>query len=114
VPPGGFPWATFWTNVSGSFVLGLLLVLLVGRFVTERFPTAREVRAAAGTGFLGAYTTFSTFSVETDVLLKDGHAAVAACYVVASLAVGLTAAWAGIRLGRLVPAGRPRPSAREA
>jgi len=114
VPPGGFPWATFWTNVSGSFVLGLLLVLLVGRFVTERFPTARDVRAAAGTGFLGAYTTFSTFSVETDVLLKAGHAGVAAGYVVASLVVGITAAWAGILLGRLVPAGRPVPNAQEA
>ena len=114
VPPGGFPWATFWTNISGSFVLGLLLVLLIGRFVTERFPTARDVRAAAGTGFLGAYTTFSTFSVETDVLLKDGHATVAASYVVASLVVGITAAWAGILLGRLVPAGHPLPNAQEA
>jgi CrcB protein len=114
VPPGGFPWATFWTNVSGSFVLGLLLVVLIGRFVTERFPTARDVRAAAGTGFLGAYTTFSTFSVDADLLLRDGHVAVAASYVVASLLVGITAAWAGVLLGRLVPAGRPLPNAQEA
>ena len=98
VPPGGFPWATFWTNVSGSFVLGVLLVLLI-----ERFPPTRYARAFAGTGFLGAYTTFSTFSVETDVLLKDGHAAGAAVYVVSSLAVGIGVAWLGVILGRLVP-----------
>ena len=98
VPPGGFPWATFWTNVSGSFILGVLLVLLI-----ERFPPTRYARAFAGTGFLGAYTTFSTFSVETDVLLKDGHAAVAAAYVVSSLALGITVAWLGVILGRLVP-----------
>ena len=101
-PAGGFPWATFWTNVSGSFVLGVLLA----RFL-ERFPPTRYARAFAGTGFLGAYTTFSTFSVETDVLLKDGHAAIAAIYVVSSLVVGLTLAWSGVLLGRLVSHRRP-------
>jgi fluoride exporter len=98
VPAGGFPWATFWTNVSGSFVLGVLLVLLI-----ERFPPTRYARAFAGTGFLGAYTTFSTFSVETDVLIKDGHFAVAAAYVVSSLLLGIAVAWLGVVLGRLVP-----------
>ncbi len=97
VPTGGFPWPTFWTNVSGAFVLGALLVVLI-----ERYPPARFARAFAGTGFLGAYTTFSTFSVETDVLVKDGHLVTAAAYVVASLAVGLAAAWLGITVGRAV------------
>jgi CrcB protein len=96
VPTGGFPWATFWTNVSGSLVLGFLLVLLI-----ERFPPTRYARAFAGTGFLGAYTTFSTFSVETDILVKDGHAPTAVVYVTASLVVGITAAWLGVALGRL-------------
>jgi CrcB protein len=108
VPSGGFPWATFWTNVSGSLVLGFLLVLLL-----ERFPPTRYARAFAGTGFLGAYTTFSTFSVETDVLLKEGHPATAAVYVVASLVVGVTVAWLGVLLGRRLPyhrlARRERP-----
>jgi CrcB protein len=108
VPSGGFPWATFWTNVSGSLVLGFLLVLLI-----ERFPPTRYARAFAGTGFLGAYTTFSTFSVETDVLLKEGHPATAAVYVVASLVVGVTLAWLGVLLGRRLPyhrlARRERP-----
>jgi CrcB protein len=96
VPAGRFPWPTFWTNVSGAFALGLLLVVLL-----ERFPPARYLRAFAATGFLGAYTTFSTFSVEADVLVKDGHASTAFAYVVASLVVGLGAAWAGMALGRM-------------
>jgi CrcB protein len=97
VPTGGFPWATFWTNVSGSLVLGFLLVLLI-----ERFPPSRYARAFAGTGFLGAYTTFSTFSVETDLLVKDGHAVTAGLYVGASLVLGLAVAGLGVALGRLV------------
>lgn len=95
VQPGRFPWATFWTNVSGSLVLGFVIVLLV-----ERFPPARYARAFVGTGFLGAYTTFSTFAVETDVLLEDGHTALAAAYVGASLVVGTTVAWLGMLLAR--------------
>jgi fluoride exporter len=98
--PGSFPWATFWTNVSGSLALGLLLVVLI-----QRFPLTRHPQAFAGTGFLGAYTTFSTFGVETDLLVKDGHAATAAAYVVASLAAGIGAAWLGVGLGRITLGG---------
>jgi CrcB protein len=104
VPAGHFPWATFWTNVSGSLVLGFLLALLI-----ERYPPALYARAFAGTGFLGAYTTFSTFSVEADLLVKDGHTAVALAYVGASLAAGLTASWWGILGGRRLGHERPRP-----
>ena len=97
--PGGFPWATFWTNVSGSFALGFLLVVLVGRFAPSRCAGA-YARAFAGTGFLGAYTTFSTFSVEADLLVKDGHLTTATAYVTASLVVGLAAALAGMLAAR--------------
>ena len=69
----------------------------------HRFPPSQYLRPFAATGFLGAFTTFSTFVVETDLLVRDGHAATAATYAVASLVGGLAAAWAGIRLGGMVP-----------
>jgi len=103
VGAGGFPWATFWTNVSGSLALGLVLVLVV-----ERFPPSRYVRPFVAVGFLGAYTTFSTFAVEVDLLVKDGHAETALVYVVASLVGGFAAVACGILLGRRVPVGRRR------
>lgn len=98
VSAGGFPWATFSVNLSGSFALGLVLAL-----VLERFPPSLYLRAFVATGFLGAYTTYSTFAVETVVLVKDGRPTVAVTYAAASLAAGLLAAWAGIRAGRSVP-----------
>jgi CrcB protein len=95
VAPGTFPWATFWTNVSGSFLLGFLLILLI-----ERFPPTTYLRPFFATGFLGAFTTFSTFAVETDVLIKDGHALIGITYALGSIAAGLAAVWAGIHLAR--------------
>jgi fluoride exporter len=94
--PGSFPWATFWVNVSGSFVLGLVLAVLA-----DRRPLTRYARPFLATGVLGAYTTFSTLAVESDLLAKDGHAAVALAYVALSLVAGVTAAFAGLRIGRL-------------
>jgi CrcB protein len=95
VAPDSFPWATFWVNVSGSLALGVVLALLLGRF-----PTARYARPFLATGFLGAYTTYSAFAVETDLLVKDGHAAIAAAYIVASIVAGLLAVRIGVRAGR--------------
>jgi CrcB protein len=100
--PGTFPWATFWTNLSGSFLLGLLLVLVV-----ERFPPTRYVRPFLGTGVLGAFTTMSTYEVETAILFKDGHPTTALLYGVGSLLAGLLLAYAGIVAGRLTP--HPQP-----
>lgn len=101
---GGFPWATFLINVTGSLVLGALLTLIV-----ERWPPTRYVRPFAAIGFLGAYTTFSTFMVETDLLVKDGHVAVALAYTAGSLAVGLLAAYVGIVSIRILPTTRGVP-----
>ena len=95
---GHFPWATFWTNLSGSFLLGFLLVVLL-----ERFPPTRYVRPFLATGILGAYTTMSTYTVETALLIKDAHAATAALYGVGSLAAGVFLAYAGIVVARLAP-----------
>ena len=101
---GSFPWATFWINVSGSFALGLVLVVLVARF-----PPSTFLRPFVATGFLGAYTTYSTFAVETVLLAKDGAAGMACAYTAASLVVGLGAAAGGIVLGRRLAGPGPKP-----
>src|SRR3954469_22424460 len=93
--PGRFPWATFWTNAAGSFVLGVLLAVLLER--TRPHPYIRPFLA---TGVLGAFTTMSSFQVETAVLLRDGHAGTGVMYAVASVAAGLLATPAGITVGR--------------
>jgi CrcB protein len=100
---GGFPWATFAINVSGGLLLGALVVLL-----TERFPPSRYARPFLGTGVLGGYTTFSTYSVETVLLLRAGFVDRAVAYALASVVVALFAAWLGIALGRVIA--RPRRS----
>jgi CrcB protein len=94
--PDGFPWATFVVNISGAVVLGALLTLIVGRWAGDR--RARLARPLVATGFIGAYTTWSTYIVEVAVLAKDGSAGVALGYLAASLVAGLTAAAAGVRL----------------
>ncbi|HET6953967.1 MAG TPA: CrcB family protein, partial [Acidimicrobiales bacterium] len=99
--PGGFPWATFWTNLTGAFVLGLFLVLTL-----ERFPPTRHLRPFVATGVLGAFTTMSTYQVETVLLVKDGHPLTAGLYAAGSLAAGLILAHAGMAAGRRSPARR--------
>ena len=103
VEPGTFPWATFWTNLSGAFVLGAFLTV-----VLERYPPTRFVRPFFAIGFLGAYTTFSTLAVETARLMQDGEVALAVGYTVASIAVGLVVAYLGIALARALPGRRRR------
>jgi fluoride exporter len=98
VAPDSFPWATFWTNISGSFALGLILVLIL-----QHFPPTRYLRPFVTTGFLGAYTTYSTFAVETDLLVKNGHTAIGIGYAAASLAAGFAAVWGGIWAARTAP-----------
>lgn len=95
--PGAFPLGTFLINVTGSFLLGLLFVLL-----TERAGLPPTWRTAVTVGFLGAYTTFSTFTLETLRLVEDGALGLAALNALGSLAVGLIAVWLGVSLGRAV------------
>ena len=92
-----FPWGTFTVNVLGSFALGLLLgASLEGE-------TLVRLVALVGTGFCGAFTTFSTFSYESVVLAEDGSSGIAAATVLGSVAAGLAAAFAGWALsGALV------------
>jgi CrcB protein len=90
--PGGFPWATFVTNVVGCFLIGVLLA----RITPKSHPLLRPF---LGTGVLGGFTTFSTFAVDTDRLLP-GHAIVALVYFFGTLAAALVAVWAGDRVAR--------------
>jgi CrcB protein len=89
VGPRSFPWATFAINVSGSFVIGVVLTLAAAK------GWSPEVTAGIAVGFLGAYTTFSTFSFETFTLAHTGRALTAAAYVVASVLLGVLAARLG-------------------
>jgi fluoride exporter len=94
---GAFPWGTFVVNVSGSFALGLVFTVL-----TERWLVAPWLRSTVTIGFLGAYTTFSTFSLESYRLLEDGANGLALANLLGSLAVGLAAVYAGVVVGRVV------------
>jgi CrcB protein len=87
-----FPLGTFIINISGSFLLGLLGGLLAERLV----PHSDALRLALGVGFLGAYTTFSTFEFETHALFEDGAWLSALTNIFLSLFLGLLAVRAGI------------------
>ncbi|MBA2578652.1 MAG: CrcB family protein [Euzebyaceae bacterium] len=88
----GFPWGTFLINVSGSFALGAL-VGLVAHGEVGPVPAA-----ALGTGFLGGYTTFSTFAYETLRLVEEGAGGLAVANAAGSLVAGALAAAAGLLL----------------
>lgn len=91
-----FPWGTLLINVSGSFALGLLLGL------AEHHGVRAGVVTVLGTGLLGAYTTFSTFTFDSMGLAGRGRVGAAAANVGASLVLGLGAAGLGLTLGHLV------------
>ncbi len=92
-PAHGFPWATFVTNVVGCLAIGLLLGV-------HRSPA---VRAFAGTGLLGGFTTFSTYAVESDALRRADQPLLAAGYAAATVLTALCAAWLGAALIRRRP-----------
>jgi CrcB protein len=90
-----FPYGTLTVNVVGSFLMGLLSILLL-----ERVVAAPELRAFILVGFLGAFTTFSTFSLETFHLFLEGAYLKSFINVVVSVFICLTAVWLGMLLGR--------------
>jgi CrcB protein len=91
-----FPLGTLVINVSGSFLLGVLGTLVAQKVM----PSSESMRLALGVGFLGAYTTFSTFEFETHALFDDGSWVLATANMCASLFVGFVAVRAGIVLAR--------------
>jgi fluoride exporter len=90
-----FPWSTFTINVSGCFLIGLLIAVLV-----DRHQTPAWARAGLVVGVLGGYTTFSTFAQETLDLLRAEDLALALLYSLGSLAGGVLAVVIGTALGR--------------
>lgn len=90
-----FPWGTLLVNVSGSLLLGFLM-----RYALATPSLSAEMRLLLTTGFCGGYTTFSTFSYETAMLLEDGQYERAATYAVASVVVALIATACGFMLAR--------------
>jgi CrcB protein len=87
-----FPLGTFLVNVSGSFLLGVFGAVLAQKLT----PNSEALRLALGVGFLGAFTTFSTFEFETHALFDDGSWLMATTNMFASLFLGLLALRAGI------------------
>ncbi|MEU0335889.1 fluoride efflux transporter CrcB [Streptomyces sp. NPDC006193] len=101
--PGGFPWATFWTNVSGCAVMGVFMVL-----VTDVWAAHRLLRPFFGTGVLGGFTTFSTYAVDVRRLAGAGRPGLGSAYLVATLCAALAAVWLGSAAARRLLLRRPR------
>ncbi|MBM3140655.1 MAG: fluoride efflux transporter CrcB [Chloroflexi bacterium] len=90
-----FPTGTLAVNLTGAFALGFIATFLV-----ERTTVSPELRIALTIGVLGAYTTFSTFSLETLNLLSDGEWSLALLNIIASVTGSVLLAWAGQSLAR--------------
>jgi CrcB protein len=90
-----FPYATLLINVSGAFLMGFLFVVTV-----ERLTLAPALRTGVLTGFLGGYTTFSTYALESLMLAETGAAVSAGLYIVLSNALGVLAAFIGAFIAR--------------
>jgi len=94
---GGFPWGTLVINATGSFVLGLLFAL-----TAERAILPADIRGPLMIGFLGAYTTFSTWMLESWGLIESGSYAAALANLGGSVVIGLVAVAAGLIIGRAI------------
>jgi len=91
----GFPYGTLAVNVVGSLAIGWLYVMLI-----ERMSAGPELRSLILVGLLGAFTTFSTFSIETLNLIEDGEQVKALMNILLSVSLCLAACWAGMIAGR--------------
>jgi fluoride exporter len=94
---GSFPWGTLVINISGSFLLGVLFAAAIERAV---FPA--DIRPPLMIGFIGAYTTFSTWMLESWRLIEDGAYIAAIGNLAGSVVLGLVAVFLGLAVGRLL------------
>jgi len=94
---GRFPYGTFVINCTGSFLIGLVVTLLA-----ERAHWDPNWRYLIPIGFIGGYTTFSTFELETFRSFQDGEALVASLNVILSVVVGFVSVWLGVIAGRTI------------
>ena len=94
---GAFPWGTLAVNATGSFILGLLFAM-----TTERAILPAEIRGPVMIGFIGAYTTFSTYMLESWLLVENGSYGPAIANLGGSMLVGLAAVAAGLLIGRAI------------
>ena len=92
-----FPWATLTVNVVGSFLIGIAFIV-----ITERMEMGPYWRGIVTVGFLGAFTTFSTFSMDVIGLLEQGQLSSAIMYVLSSVVVCIIAAWLGLSLAKFL------------
>jgi len=92
-----FPWGTFTVNILGCFILGIVYV-----FGVEILTLSPSTRLFVSVGFIGAFTTFSTFSLETLNLIKNGEIKTALLYGPGSLILGLFAVWLGVIIAQLI------------
>ena len=95
----GFPYGTLSVNILGSFILGLLVEAFA-----LKWHVSQEVRAMIVVGVLGAFTTFSSFSLDAILQLERGHLGGAAVYILSSVTFSVLGLFAGLRLARLVMA----------
>jgi fluoride exporter len=93
--PTQWPWATFAINISGAFALGYLATRL-----QERLPQSTYRRPLLGTGFCGAYTTFSTMQVEALGMIEHGRYGLAVGYALSSICAGYLAVWVATAMVR--------------
>jgi CrcB protein len=94
-----FPWSTFLINMTGSFILGLFVTLISERYAVRHAPT---LRLAIAIGFVGAYTTFSTFEFETLMLVETSAWLRAFANAFGSLLAGFFSVWLGVLLARVL------------
>jgi len=92
-----FPFPTYFINVIGSFLIGFLLILL-----TEKIDVGETARIAVIVGFLGAFTTFSTFEMELYSLMKERYFVTAFSYLILSVVVGFIGVVAGVTLAKRI------------